>query len=132
MLKAAISWMNDVRFKWFYVSSFSLSLCKPLQPFVYFLHFGLVFQIIIIYNVEFWWFHKQVATFYSKSLSKRFPATLYCFLNSWRDYCKRPKSVISGNLSKNGYVWATQGTTSSDLKTKVWLLSWSLHRIFLT
>ena len=32
--------------------------------------------------------------------------------------CKKPKSVISGNLSKNGYVWATPWTTSSELKLK--------------
>jgi hypothetical protein len=34
------------------------------------------------------------------------------------DCCKRPKSVISGNLSKNGHVWATQWSTSSELKIK--------------
>ena len=33
-------------------------------------------------------------------------------------YFKRPKSVISGNLSKNGFVWATQWPTSSELKIK--------------
>ena len=27
-----------------------------------------------------------------------------------------PKSIISGNLPKNGYVWATQWPTSSELK----------------
>ena len=31
---------------------------------------------------------------------------------------KRPKSVISGNLSKNGCVWATQWPTPSELKIK--------------
>ena len=31
---------------------------------------------------------------------------------------KRPKSVISGNLSKNGYVWATQWPIFSELKIK--------------
>ena len=31
---------------------------------------------------------------------------------------KMPKSVISGNLSKSGYVWATQWSTSSELKIK--------------
>ena len=30
----------------------------------------------------------------------------------------RPKSVISDNLSKNGYVWAMQWPTSSELKIK--------------
>ena len=34
------------------------------------------------------------------------------------DCCRRPKSVISGNLSKNTHVWATQWTTSSELKVK--------------
>ena len=34
------------------------------------------------------------------------------------DCCKGPKSVISGNLSKNGHVWATQWPTSSELKIK--------------
>ena len=34
------------------------------------------------------------------------------------DWCKRPKSVISGNLSKNCYVWATQWPTFSKLKIK--------------
>ena len=34
------------------------------------------------------------------------------------DCCKRPKSVISGNLSKNSHVWATQWPTSSELKIK--------------
>ena len=32
--------------------------------------------------------------------------------------CKRPKSVISGSLSKNSYVWATQWPTSIELKIK--------------
>ena len=32
--------------------------------------------------------------------------------------CKRSKHVISDNLLKNGYVWETQWTTSSELKTK--------------
>ena len=31
---------------------------------------------------------------------------------------KKPKSVISGNLSKSGYVWATQWPTFSELKIK--------------
>jgi hypothetical protein len=34
------------------------------------------------------------------------------------DCCKKPKSVISGNLSKNAYVWATQWPTSTELKIK--------------
>ena len=34
------------------------------------------------------------------------------------DCCKRPKSIISGNLSKNCCVWAAQWPTSSELKTK--------------
>ena len=29
-----------------------------------------------------------------------------------------PKSVVSGNLSNNGHVWATQWPTSSELKIK--------------
>ena len=36
------------------------------------------------------------------------------FSDSW----KGPKSVISGNLSKNTHVWATQWPTSSELKIK--------------
>ena len=35
------------------------------------------------------------------------------------DCCKGPKSVISGNLSKNGYVWGSQWPTLSELKIKV-------------
>ena len=34
------------------------------------------------------------------------------------DFCNKPKSAISGNLSKNAYVWATQWLTSSELKIK--------------
>ena len=34
------------------------------------------------------------------------------------DWCKSPKSVISGDLSKNCYVWATQWPTSCKLKIK--------------
>ena len=34
------------------------------------------------------------------------------------DCRKRPKSVISGNLPKNAYVWATQWPASSELKIK--------------
>jgi hypothetical protein len=35
------------------------------------------------------------------------------------DCCKKPKSVISGNLSKSVYVWATQWPTSTELKKKI-------------
>ena len=38
-------------------------------------------------------------------------------LKFW-DCCNGPKSVISGNFLKNGYVWATQCPTSSELKIK--------------
>ena len=34
------------------------------------------------------------------------------------DCSKRQKSVISGDLPKNGYVWATQWSTSSENKIK--------------
>ena len=34
------------------------------------------------------------------------------------DCCKMPKSVISCNLSKNGFVWAAQSPTFSELKIK--------------
>ena len=40
------------------------------------------------------------------------------------DCSKRPKSVLSGNLPKNGYVWATQWPTSSELKIKFDPSSW--------
>ena len=33
-------------------------------------------------------------------------------------YSERPKSVISGNLWKNGYVWASQWPISCELKKK--------------
>ena len=35
------------------------------------------------------------------------------------DSGKRPKSVFSGNLPNNGFVWATQWSTSSEHKTKL-------------
>ena len=43
--------------------------------------------------------------------------TIQNFALFW-DCCKRPKSVVSGNLSKNGCVWAAQWPTSSKLKIK--------------
>ena len=52
------------------------------------------------------------------------------------DCSKRPKSLISGNLSKNGYVWTTQWPTSSKLKIKFdpslerpWLKFFRLEKI---
>ena len=43
----------------------------------------------------------------------------------------RPKSVISGELSKNAYVWATQWPTSNELKIKFDLSRFILNWIFL-
>ena len=51
---------------------------------------------------------KSMINFYIINALSKFRTLHYC--------CKRPKSVISDNLLKTVYVWATKWPTSSELK----------------